>query len=578
MSFEDAPNGVIETTGAGAILAALKNEGVDVMFGYPGGQVLPLYDAIYRQSDIKHILVRHEQGAAHSADAYARATGKVGVCIATSGPGATNLVTGIANAHMDSVPMVCITGQVKTFLLGKDSFQEADITGITIPITKQNVLVTDVEDLGPTIAEAFYIARNGRPGPVLVDVPSDLQLAKVKYKPQRVIGMRSMGANPDASPEQIEDAARAIAASTRPVLYCGGGAIIANAAEEIFRLADTAKIPVTTTLMGKGCFPEDHVLSKGMLGMHGTACANYAMQESDCVIAIGARFDDRVTGDLGEFLPKAKTVIHVDIDPAEIGKIVEVHLGIGGDVRHVVKALTDALPDFGMPDTTSWRRQIEDWRRAHPLQYDPSTAGISPQDIVRAIDELYKGEAIIATDVGQHQMWAAQYCRMRYPRRWITSGGLGTMGYGLPAAIGAKVGRPDLPVVLVSGDGSIQMCMQEFATAVSQGLAFTVAIFNNHYLGMVRQWQELFYNKNYSESSMRDQPDFVKLAEAFGCHGRRVERTDEIMESLVWASKNEDVPTVLDFTVIEEENVYPMVPAGRALHKLIHYGEGTKDE
>jgi acetolactate synthase-1/2/3 large subunit len=577
LSFDDAPNGVIETTGAGVILAALKNEGVDVVFGYPGGAVLPLYDALFGEPDIKHVLVRHEQGAAHAADAYARITGKVGVCFATSGPGATNLVTGIANAHMDSVPMVCITGQVKTFLLGKDSFQESDITGITIPITKQTMLVTDVEELGPTIAEAFYIARHGRPGPVLVDIPSDLQLAKVKYKPQRVTGMRSMGETPDASPEEIEDAARAISGSSRPILYCGGGAIIADAYEEVRQIAEQCRIPITTTLMGKGCIPEDHPLALGMLGMHGSAYANYAMQEADCVIAVGARFDDRVTGDPSQFLPNAKTIVHIDIDPSEIGKIVPVHIGIAGDVRDVVRDLCTVMSEIGAPDTTGWLAQVEQMRHDHPLRYDSDTDNIRPQDVVIAIDDLYQGQAIIVTDVGQHQMWAAQYCKMKHPRRWVTSGGLGTMGFGLPAAVGAKMAAPDKPVVLISGDGSIQMCMQEFMTAVEQGLAFTVAIMNNHYLGMVRQWQEMFYHRHYSQTSMSGQPDFVKLAEAFGCKARRVERHDEVMEALIWAGHNEGGPTVLDFTVLEEENVFPMVPAGRALHNVIQFKEEERN-
>jgi acetolactate synthase-1/2/3 large subunit len=569
LSFEETQNGSIETTGAGAILAALRNEGVDVVFGYPGGAVLPLYDALYDQKDIHHVLVRHEQGAAHMADGYARVTGKVGVCIATSGPGATNTVTGIANACMDSVPLVVLTGQVRRTLLGKDSFQEADITGITIPITKQNVLVTDVEDLGPAIAEAFFIARGGRPGPVLVDVPVDLQLEKVVYRPQRVSGGRGLDDAVEDDPEQIEAAATAISGASQPLLYCGGGVIIGNATDEVREFAEFAQIPVAYTLMGKGSVPEEHPLALGMLGMHGTVAANYAMQGADCVIAVGARFDDRVTGKLDEFLPNAKSIVHIDIDPSELGKIVPATHALAGDVKRMMGALTEAVRAAGTPDTADWLWRVAGWKRSYPLSYNKDGDGIRPQDIPAAVEDLYQGECIVVTDVGQHQMWAAQYCKMRHPRRWVTSGGLGTMGYGLPAAIGAKIGRPDMPVVCISGDGSFQMCAQELTTAVEQGIPITIAISNNRFLGMVRQWQEMFYRNRYSHSSMVRQPDFVKLAEAHGCRGWRVEHRSEMRDALEWAARNEDVPTVLDCMVEPEENVYPMVPAGKPIHEII---------
>jgi len=555
----------MELTGAQAILECLKKEGVHTIFGYPGGQILPFYDALYYEKDIKHILVRHEQGAAHAADGFARASGQVGVCVATSGPGATNLVTGIANAYMDSIPIVAITGQVGTALLGRDSFQEADITGITIPITKHNYLIKEAKDLPRIFKEAFYIARTGRPGPVLIDIPRDIQMAKIDFKyPEKAV-IASYKPKYEGHPKQIAAAAKAIAASKRPLIYAGGGVISSNAAKELTELAIKCKISVTTTLMGRGVFPDTNELSLGMLGMHGTVYANYAVQECDLLIAIGARFDDRVTGHIAKFAPKAKH-IHIDIDPAEIGKNVKIDIPIVGDIKTVLKELVlkAEAPDAHGP----WREQILEWKKKYPLSYKKN-GGIKPEYVIEQIYEITKGDAIITTEVGQHQMWASMYYKFTKPRTFITSGGLGTMGYGFPAAIGAQIACPDKVVFDIAGDGSIQMNIQELTTAVNNKLPIKIAVINNSYLGMVRQWQELLYGKRYSQVDLEKNPDLVKIAEAYGAAGIRVTRPEEIRPAIEESLRIKDRPTLIDFAVAREENVMPFVPPGQALNEML---------
>jgi acetolactate synthase-1/2/3 large subunit len=541
--------------------------GVDLVFGYPGGAVLPLYDALY-DFDLRHILARHEQGAVHAADGYARATGKVGVCFATSGPGATNLVTGIANAYMDSVPLVIITGQVATGLLGTDAFQEADITGITLPITKHSYLVKKVEELPRIIMEAFHIASAGRPGPVLIDLPKDVQTATTAVDfPEKI---RMVGYKPtyQGHPKQIQVAVEAIQTAQRPVIMAGGGVAIARAEEELVRFAELLNAPVVTTLMGLGSIPGNHPLNLGMLGMHGTVPANYAVTECDLLITIGARFDDRVTGDIAAFAPQAK-IIHADIDPAEIGKNVRIDIPIVGDAKNVLQALQAKLqPGEAGED---WWKQVEDWKESYPLIYKRE-GKLKPQFVVEEICRLTKGEALITTEVGQNQMWAAQYFKYNHPHQLITSGGLGTMGYGFPAAIGAQAGCPDRVVFDIAGDGSIQMNIQELATAVSYNLPVKIAILNNGYLGMVRQWQEMFFNRRYSSTTLQCNPDFVKLAEAYGAKGIRVQESAEV-ERAIREALDTPGPVILDFIVDAEENVFPMVPAGAGLHQVIR-GEG----
>ncbi|MBI4974469.1 MAG: biosynthetic-type acetolactate synthase large subunit [Candidatus Omnitrophica bacterium] len=553
----------MKMTGAKILIESLKKEGVEVIFGYPGGVVLPIFDVLY-DAPIRFILVRHEQGAAHAADGYARATGKVGVCIATSGPGATNLVTGIATAYMDSIPIVAFTGQVKTFLIGNDAFQEADITGITRPITKHNYLVEDIKDLARMIKEAFHIARTGRPGPVLVDLPVDIQQEEAEFHYPQEVNIR--GYNPTYSGHigQIKRAAKAIENSQRPILYVGGGAIISGASEEIRELATKCEIPITMTLLGLGAFPMTHHLALGMLGMHGTAYANHAIMDSDLIVAIGARFDDRVTGKLEAFAPHAK-VIHIDIDPASVSKNVEVDIPIVGDARNILGQLNKIVKP---PDTKEWLKKIDDWKKAYPLKYKDDDK-IHPQYVVEQIYEATKGEAIITTEVGQNQMWAAQYYKFTKPRTIISSGGMGTMGYGFPAAIGAQMGKPESIVFDIAGDGSIQMNIQELATAVINKLPVKVAILNNCYLGMVRQWQELFYKKRYSYTCLGGTcPDFVKLAESYGAVGIRVTRKEDVRPSIERALKIDNT-VFLDFHVEKEENVFPMVPVGEAINRMI---------
>lgn len=550
-------------TGAEILVKSLIREGVDIMFGYPGGVVLPIFDVLY-DAPIKFILTRHEQAAAHAADGYARATGKIGVCLATSGPGATNLVTGIATAYMDSIPMVAFTGQVPTQMIGNDAFQEADITGITRPITKHNYLVEDVKDLARIIKEAFYIARTGRPGPVLIDVPKDISTGETEFKYPDEVNIRSYRPTYEGHPGQIKRAIQAIADSKKPIIYSGGGVILSEASEELKEFVEKTQIPVTMTLLGLGGFPSNHKLSLGMLGMHGTQYANHAIMESDLIIAIGARFDDRVTGRLQDFAPHAK-VIHIDIDPTSISKNIKVDIPIVGDIKQV---LTQMNKKISSPSADKWLKQIEDWKKKYPLTYkDDDDNIIRPQYVVEQIYEVTKGEAIITTEVGQNQMWAAQFYQYVRPRTFLSSGGLGTMGYGFPAAIGAQLGKPDKIVFDIAGDGSIQMNIQEITTAVCAKAPVKVAILNNGYLGMVRQWQELFYKKRYSGTCLEN-PDFVKVAEAFGAVGIKVSRKNEVKPAIEKAIKINQ-PVFIDFKVAGEENVFPMVPAGASLKEMI---------
>ncbi|MFA4993494.1 MAG: biosynthetic-type acetolactate synthase large subunit [Candidatus Omnitrophota bacterium] len=550
-------------TGAQILLESLKRAGVEVIFGYPGGQVLPIFDQLY-DFDIKFILTRHEQGAAHAADGYARVTGRVGVCLATSGPGATNLVTGIANAYMDSIPMVAITGQVGTHLIGNDAFQEADVTGITRPITKHNFLVKDVKDLSRTIAEAFYIASSGRPGPVLVDIPVDVQRAETEFIWPEKIKIRSYQPTYSGHPGQIKKAAKLISAAKKPIIYAGGGIISSGAHILLRELAEKIQAPVTTTFMGLGGFAGTHKLSLGMLGMHGTAYANHAIMESDLIIAIGARFDDRVTGRLDTFAPYAK-VIHIDIDPSSISKNVKVDVPIVGDAKNIIGSLIKQIKKA--PDTQTWLKTVEAWKKKHPLAYKHTGRLIKPQYILEQLWDLTKGNAVICTEVGQSQMWACQWYKYLTPRTFISSGGLGTMGFGFPAAIGAKLGCPDKEVFNIAGDGSIQMNIQELATCVANKINVKVLIFNNGFLGMVRQWQELFYKKRYSYTPITS-PDYVKLAASYGAIGIRVTKKSEVRKALEKTIKTDNTVFV-DFRIEPEENVWPMVPAGQAINKMI---------
>ena len=549
-------------TGAQILLECLKREGVEVMFGYPGGQVLPIFDSLC-DSKIKFILVRHEQGAAHAADGYSRATGKVGVCLATSGPGATNLTTGIANAYMDSIPMVAITGQVKTFLIGNDAFQEADITGVTRSISKHNFLVKDVADLARIVREAFLIASTGRPGPVLIDIPSDVQQKDIEFIWPEEVKIRGYNPTLFGHPGQIKKAAKLISAAKKPILYTGGGVITSGAHQELKELAEKNRIPVTNTMMGLGGFPGTHELFLGMLGMHGTAYANHATMESDLIIAVGARFDDRVTGRLDAFAPSAK-IIHIDIDPSSISKNVKVDIPIVGDAKNILGQLIEEIKKA--PDTSVWLKTIDAWKKKHPLIYK-NEGKVKPQYVIEQIYEATKGDTIIATEVGQNQMWACQWYKYDKPRTFISSGGLGTMGFGFPAAMGAKVGRPDKTVINIAGDGSIQMNIQELATCVHNKIHVKVAILNNGYLGMVRQWQELFYKKRYSQVELYN-PDFVKLAESYGAVGILVTKKEEVRPAIEKALAIHNT-VFIDFRIEPEENVYPMVPAGEAINKML---------
>ncbi len=560
---------MMKKTGSQIIVECLKKEGVDTLFNYPGGAVLPLFDELVSAS-FHQILVRHEQAAVHAADGYARASGKVGVVLVTSGPGATNTVTGIATAYMDSIPIIILTGQIPTHLIGNDAFQEADIVGITRPCTKHNYLVKNLKDLSRILKEAFYIARSGRPGPVLIDLPKDILIDSTEFKYPEKVSIRGYRPTLEGHPGQIQRAIHLILKSKRPLFYVGGGIISSNASKELFLLSEKLGIPVTMTLMGLGGFPGNHPLSLGMLGMHGTYQANMAVMESDLLIAVGARFDDRVTGKLESFAPQAK-VIHIDIDPTSISKNVRVDLPIVGDCKRILSKILSLLEKEEIRSfkegLQKWHRQIENWKAIYDMNYQQDQM-IKPQYVVEKLDELTGGEAIITTEVGQHQMWAAQFYKYLKPRTFLTSGGLGTMGYGLPAAIGAQVAFPNRLVIGLSGDGSFQMNSQELATVVQYRLPIKVVILNNGYLGMVRQWQEFFYGKRYASSSLEGvSPDFVKLAEAYGAVGLRATKPEEVVPVLKKALSIPE-PVVIDFVVDPEENVYPMVPAGEPLNQM----------
>ena len=553
----------MKLTGAQILCESLVKEGVDIIFGFPGGAVIPLYDTLPQYPQLRHILVRHEQGAAHAADGYARATGKVGVCFATSGPGATNLVTGIANAFLDSVPVIAVTGQVRRDFIGRDAFQETDITGITLPITKQNYLVMDVNELAAIIKEAFHLAHTGRPGPVLIDIPRDVFLEQAEFHYPDKIDLPGYKPTLQGHPTQIKKAAKLINEAKRPIIIAGRGVNISGAYSELRQLAETAQIPVVTTLLGVGCFPEDHALSYGMVGMHGMVYANYAIESADALIAIGMRFDDRVTGKISAFAPHAH-IVHIDIDPAEIGKNVRVDIPIVGDVKMVLQALNKQIVPV---DRLGWVNQLDDWRKEHPSIDIRDDDGLLPQYVVRQIYEVTRGEAIVVTGVGQHQMWAAQHYWFNKPNTLISSGGLGAMGFGLPAAMGAQIGCPDTAVWCIDGDGSFQMTIQELGAIVQEQAPVKIAIINNGYLGMVRQWQQLFYKGRYVATPISC-PDFVKIAEGYCIPALRVKRREEVTPAIEQAMAH-DGPFLIDFMVEPEENVYPMMPPGATVADII---------
>ncbi len=549
--------------GAQIMVECLKQEGIDIIFGYPGGVLLPLCDQLY-DSGIKFVLVRHEQGATHAVDGFARSSGKIGVCMATSGPGATNLVTGIATAYMDSIPMIAITAQVATNLIGSDAFQEVDITGITRPITKHNYLIKDVADIARTVKEAFYIARSGRPGPVLIDLPVDIQRAESEFEYPDKVDIRSYKPVYEGHPLQIERACRMIKESKKPLLLAGGGIIGANASEELKKFVETANIPTTFTLMGLGSLPIEHPLSLGMLGMHGTKYANYAVIECDLLIAIGCRFDDRITGKIEDFAPNAR-IIHIDIDPTSISKNIVVDVPIVGNAKDILEQFNEKITFVPRKE---WITKIKEWKEKYPLSYKKN--GLKPQYIIEKISALLPEDAIICTEVGQNQMWTAQYYKFKKPRTFITSGGLGTMGFGFPAAIGAQFANPGKVVVDIAGDGSIQMNIQELATAVYHRLPIKIIVLNNFCLGMVRQWQELFYNKRYAYTCTENaQPDFAKLAEAYGAIGYKVVSVEEFDGIISKVLEEKDKPVILDCRIDPEEKVFPMVPAGAALDQIL---------
>ncbi|MGA1867570.1 MAG: biosynthetic-type acetolactate synthase large subunit [bacterium] len=552
-------------TGSEIFIESLLKEGVTHIFGYPGATILGIYD-LYLESKLTHILVRHEQGAIHAADGYARASGKPGVCMVTSGPGATNTVTGLANAYMDSVPVVLFTGQVPTHMIGNDAFQEVDIVGITRSITKHNYLVDKIEDLARIIKEAFHIATTGRPGPVLVDLPKDVLLQSMAFKYPEKVDIRGYKPNYHGHPKQIETAANLINKSKKPVIYAGGGLIISGAQEELLQLAEKGNLPVTNTLTGLGSFPGDHQLFLGMLGMHGTKYANLAVTHCDLLIAIGARFDDRVTGKIEKFAPEAE-YIHIDIDPTAISKNIKVKIPIVGDARYILKELNKKVEKV---DRSAWLEKIGEWKRSFPLHYEFTEDIIKPQYVIEQIYALTKDKekVIISTEVGQHQMWVAHYYHFKKPRTILTSGGLGTMGFGFPAAIGAQIAYPDALVIDIAGDGSFQMVSQELATAIQHKAPVKVAILNNQFLGMVRQWQDLFMKKRYSGTNMECAPDFVKLAEAYGAVGLRATKPKEVKPILEEAFATENA-VIMDFRIAREENVFPMVPAGAGIEEMI---------
>jgi acetolactate synthase-1/2/3 large subunit len=561
----------MKLNGAQIMMKCLEREGIKHIFGYPGGAVIDVYDELTRTPHIKHFLVRHEQAAVHAADGYARASSKVGVALVTSGPGATNTVTGIASAYMDSIPIVVFTGQVPTALIGNDAFQEVDIVGITRPCTKHNYLIKDVKELAQTIHEAFYIARSGRPGPVLIDLPKDVQQATTVPKFTDTVKIKSYNPTYHANPRQVARALDMILQAKKPVLYTGGGIVLSDSADELYKFAATLQIPVTSTLMGLGGFPGDHPLWMGMLGMHGTYCANMAVSQSDVLIAVGARFDDRVTGKLSEFAPHAK-IVHIDIDPSSISKNVVVDIPIVGDCQDTLRQLNELLAEKPARDWSevrqAWLDTIKQWEKDHPLTYVWDDKVIKPQFVIEKLYELTKGEAYITTEVGQNQMWAAQFYKFKYPRRLMTSGGLGVMGYGFPAAMGVQVAQPGAYVIDIAGDGSIQMNIQELITVVENNLPVKIAILNNSYLGMVRQWQQIFYERRYSHTDIHAAPDFVKLAEAYGAVGLRATKPEEV-EPVIKEALDTPRPVVMDFRVEREECVMPMVPAGKAMHEML---------
>ena len=570
----------MKLNGSKILIECLKKEGIKHIYGYPGGVVLNIFDHLYDEKGLELILTRHEQAAVHAADGYARASGKVGVAIVTSGPGATNTVTGIATAYMDSIPLVVFTGQVPTMLIGNDAFQEADIVGITRPCTKHNYLVKDVKDLAKTIREAFHIASTGRPGPVLIDLPKDVTTTSAEFEWPKQVDIRSYNPTYHGNKWMIKQSIQMISKAKKPVIMAGGGVILSGASKELKEFAEKTKIPVTMTLMGLGGFPGTNKLSMGMLGMHGTYYANKAIQGSDLVIGIGVRFDDRVTGRTEDFAPNAK-IIHIDIDPTSIRKNVDVDLPVVGDVKSI---LTDLLTEMKKHKEqwgavrNSWLKQIDSWKKERPLSYNFDKKIIKPEFVVEKIYEITKGKAIICTEVGQHQMWAAQYYKYDEPRKWLSSGGLGTMGYGFPAAIGAQMACPNETVFDIAGDGSIQMNIQELATAVINKLPIKIAILNNRFLGMVRQWQELFFNERYAHTNLDVTPDFVKLAEAYGAVGLRATTPDEVVPVIKESLKVKDKPVMMDFITDWKSKVYPMVPAGAAIDEMIFDEEKKKPE
>jgi len=562
----------VKKTGSQILLECLRLEGVDTVFGYPGGTVINIYDDLM-DSPINHILNRHEQAAVHAADAYARVTGEVGVAIATSGPGATNTVTGIATAYMDSIPMVIISGQVPTPLIGNDAFQEADMIGVTRPVTKHNYLVRDVKDLARIIKQAFYIARTGRPGPVLVDLPKDVQMDSAIFEYPETVELRGYKPTVTANPRQLSKAVQMILEARKPVIYVGGGATLSDVSEDLLAFAEAIQAPVTTTLMGMASFPQTHPLCMGMLGMHGTFYANMAVTDSDLLIALGARFDDRVTGKIATFAPHAK-IIHVDVDPTSIKKNVRVDLPLVGMLQDVLPRLTEGLQQKSeelsdvVEATQGWREQISQWREQHPMAYKQTKTTIKPQYVIEKLRELTDDDAIVTTEVGQHQMWTAQFFDFIQPRTFVTSGGLGTMGFGLPAALGAQAAFPDRQVIDISGDGSFQMNSQELATLVQYRLPVKIVILNNNFLGMVRQWQQLFFDKRYSQTCMELPIDFVKLAEAYGATGLRATKPEEV-EEMIKKGLETPGPVIMEFKIAREENVLPMVPAGAGLNEMV---------
>jgi acetolactate synthase-1/2/3 large subunit len=565
-------SGSVELTGAEIFVRSLEAEGVEILFGYPGGAVLHIYDALYSQDKIKHILVRHEQAATHAADGYARSCNKPGVVLVTSGPGATNAVTGIATAYMDSIPMVVFTGQVPTHLIGNDAFQEADNIGITRPCVKHNFLVKDVRELAETIKKAFYVATTGRPGPVVVDIPKDVTADKTEFHYPEKVEMRSYNPVQIGHTGQIKRAVKLMQTARRPILYTGGGVILGDASESLTELAKIMNFPVTNTLMGLGAFPATDPQFVGMLGMHGTYEANMAMHHCDVLFAIGARFDDRVTGHIEKFCPQA-TIVHVDIDPASISKNVKVDVPIVGCVKNVLKAMLNEVKNNDLHSDAvalkDWWQQIDEWRSKDCLKYDHDSDAIKPQYVIETLYKVTGGDAFITSDVGQHQMWAAQFYKFDKPRRWINSGGLGTMGFGLPAAMGVQFAHPDATVACVTGEGSIQMCIQELSTCRQYALPLKIINLNNGYLGMVRQWQEFFYQKRYAMSYMESLPDFVKLAESYGHVGMQITRPGDVEGALVEMLKLKDRLVFMDFITDKTENVYPMIPAGGGQNEMI---------